>query len=308
MELLHAYSLDRIKKIAANSVSSTWTRLKGTPFDWYCGYAVGTALNINQTYGIQIRQDAEALGIDLNPYITGSTEPYWITVGYLANVVSVRAAGTASSFAKLSNGPTGGASTIASMTQIFNNLVAQVYVEVAINPVASVYEIYANGILVSNGSAGSYRFLQMLTYSGLSDFTYARDIYIARFDNVERHWLRRWSCETLVPATNNIGAGILLTDGTVATVKETPLSATYPIPAAALGVAVDVSAMSPDLASGIKIDFTDGTKSKSKTSSAFIRTLDTTAGAVGHAVPMGGITPTKDAPTLTVTATAVDRT
>lgn len=310
MELLHAYSIDRIKKVAAvTAVNNGLTRIKGTPFDWRSTEGAGTALLIHPTLGFTISQNTAGLGIDLTPYLTGSSDPYWITVGWVSYCSTNRAAASAQDLIRLTNGAGGGSYVpVAANVAIFNSLPGYSnYVEFALNPVTNNYELYLNGNLIAQGGSSDLRFLNTTLYTSFSEINYSREFYVARFDNAERHYLRRWACETLVPATNNIGAGILLTDGTMSTVKETALAATYPIPAAALGVAVDVSAVSPDLTSALKIDFTDGTKSTSKTSSAFIRTLNTDGGSVGHAVSMGSLTPTKGATTLTVTATALDR-
>lgn len=307
MELLHAYSIDRIQKMATPVSPRGLYRIKGTPFDWQAG-SDNAAITINQSLGLTVNHLTSGLGIDLTPYVTGGVDPYWITVGWMAYCSTQRAVTSGQDAIRLSNGLSGGYTSVISFVSLFNSLPATSnYVELSYNPVTNTFELYVNGVLVTQGTAPG-RFLHLAPYLAFSEFTYIREIYVARFNNVERRFLRRWGCETLVPATNNIGAGILNTDGTMSTVKEVGLAATYPIPAAALGISVDVSAVSPDLTSALKVDTTDGTKSISKTSSVFIRTLDAGIGAVGHAVSVGGLTPTKDATTLTVTATALDRT
>lgn len=307
MELLHAYSTARlIKPGVVSPAGGGWAKVKGTPLRWRTTVSAATPLPYNAQYGIAIAQISDALGIDLTPYVTGGTDPYWITVGFRANVFTDRGANSSSGM-RIYAAPDSSYADLVSAKTLFGGIISQVYVEFSLNPTTGEWEVYSNGKLVGNGTT-TFRFLTLVSYISFSETIYVADVYVARFDNVERHWLRRWSCSNLVPVTNNIGPNILLTDGSTSTVGETPLSATYAIPGGVLGVAVDVSAVSPDLASGLKVALSDGTKSITKSSSEYIRTLNADGGAVGHAVPYGGLTPTKDATTLTVTATAVDRT
>lgn len=307
MELLHAYSIDRIQKMATPVSPSGLYRIRGTPFDWKAATA-NAAITTHPSLGLNVSLITCGLGIDLTPYVTGGVDPYWITVGWMAYCYTQRAVTTSQDAIRLSDGMSGGYTSVIAFADLFNSVPGTSnYVELSYNPVSNAFELYVNGVLITQGTGGG-RFLHLAPYLSFSESIYIREIYVARFNNIEQRFLRRWGCETLIPATNNIGAGILNTDGTMSTVKEVGLAATYPIPAAALGISVDVSAVSPDLTSALKVDTTDGTKSISKTSSVFIRTLDAGIGAVGHAVSVGGLTPTKDATTLTVTATALDRT
>jgi hypothetical protein len=303
LELLHAYSLERLAQIVESTTGSQLFRtIRGTVIQW--STAGSTTLLVDST-GIRSRAATDTLYLDFTDAIDASrTESYWVTGGWLMSPDSAAYAINTSNVFAFGNGVIGTPKLVFDVT---NGQPA--YLEVAYNPITQEVRFYSNGTQVYTGSfAGGRTNIRMSINSGSSGNYTIKDIYVARFEANEAPRLRRWKSVTLPAVTNNIGGETINPpDGSVKSIGATELENTYTIPAGILGLVVQASMFAPDNLSDLVATVKDGTKTQTKRSSRMSNALTQTDPSLGHSVNVGTLVPTAGATTLTVGVKAVDR-
>jgi hypothetical protein len=302
LELLHAYSLERLAQIVETNTSAVpYKVIKGTVIQW-----TGTNANpvsVDAT-GLRTRSSIDSMYIDFSDAIDATrVDSYWVTAGVLMAADNASYATLASNLFAFGNGVVG------TPKLVFDVTIGQpAYVELAYNPITNEVRFYSNGTQIYSGSfaGGKTSFRFALNGSG-GNFT-VKDIYVARFEANEAPRLRRWKSVTISPNTNGIGSETINPpDGSVKSIGATELENTYTIPAGVLGICVQSTMFAPDNLSDLVTTMKDGTKTQTKRSSRMSNALTQTDPSLGHSVNVGSLVPTNGATTLTVGVKAVDR-
>lgn len=304
MELIHAFSQERLAKCATNAPSGSYKVVAGTVVQWTSSSS--TANLIADALGIRVKMYSDSIGVQTGDAQDSSrSTSYWVTAGALIAPDNVSAATAPYNMIAFATSAILSAATIFGLS---NNLPA--YVEVAYNPITGELRAYVNGIQAyrhPNVGAVPNPFINFAIAATVDRQYTIKDMYVARFEGNEQPYLRRWKSVTLDPVTNELGAGISMADGTVVSLGDAVKKATYTLPAGALGVVAQVTMTSPDGASDLSSTITDGTISKTVVSKDAPNVPTQTTPRVGHAANIGQLTPTANATTLTVSVKAVNR-
>jgi hypothetical protein len=303
LELIHAYSLERLTQINEPQGTPTTRLIKGTGLV-ASGMASGV-LNGDAT-GLRFSANYNTVYMDFTDAIDASrTESYWVTTGWLIGCDAVAAGNWTTAIFGIE------AVGVIAPSQIFPLTNYQpAYLEIALNPITAVYRVYVNGSKIVEGNWDKTKRLIRLMYGpGFGYYYTMKDLYVGRFNGDEEPRLRRWKSVTLPAVTNGIGTPAVLqtVDGASATVTAVETTNTYNIPAKTLGIAVQSSMLTPDGLSDLVTTLKDGTLTKTSRSSNLSNQLVNTSPRVGQGIGVGTIAPTAGATTLTVGVKAVDR-
>lgn len=303
MELIHAYSLERLAQINEPQGAPSARLVKGTAMN---ATGFGSGALVGDATGLRFSAKYNTVYMDFSDAIdTSRTESYWVTTGWLIGCDNQASGNWTSSVFGID------ADGILAPSGVFPLTNFQpAYIEFALNPITAQYRVYVNGTKVGEGNwTVASRLIRIMNGLGSGYFFTLKDLYVARFNGGEEPRLRRWKSVTLPALTNGIGtpAALQTVDGTQATVTVAETTNTYNIPARTLGIAVQSSMLTPDGASDLVATLKDGTITKTKRSSNLTNVLVNTLPRVGMGVGVGSITPTTGATTLTVGVKAVDR-
>ncbi|MNQ21062.1 hypothetical protein D3C85_341620 [compost metagenome] len=303
MELLHAYSLERLALMSEPQANGAAFRtVKGTVLRW-----TGNGVNngVADSLGIRKRQNLDTYHVDFSDAIDPARlESYWVTVGWLV------AADRGSTDATITANELGLGDLLTTPKDIFKVTNGQpVYVEAAYNPITLEGRWYASGVLVKSGQVApmSRKVVRMTLASSQGGVYTIKDIYVGRFAGNEEPRLRRWKSVTLPPVTNGHSSNVSIADGDTSTVGGTKIDSTYTIPAGTMGVVAQCTMLSVDNLADLTATVTDGTLTSTVRTSDMDNQLVQTDPSKGHSVFIGSLTPTPGATVLTVGVKAVDR-
>jgi hypothetical protein len=303
LELIHAYSLERIAQMSEAKVAPASRVIKGTALR--CDALTLLALSCDAG-GMHCSANANTVYVDFSNAVDASrVDPYWITVGWLI-VPDTVASGTWTS--GIFGMGSVGVVAPSSVFPVTNG--QQAYLEFALNPITGVLKVYVNGTVIFTTTYNTAERLVRIMYGPGFGYLYTiKDIYVARFENTEEPRLRRWKSVTLPAVTNNIGSNAALqtVDGTQVSIGASEVQATFTIPPKTLGICAQSSMLAPDNASDLVTTLTDGTINKSLRTSDMNNQLVVDLPRKGHSVHAGNIIPAANATTLTLGVKAVTR-
>lgn len=303
MELIHAYSLERLAQINEPQGAPAARLVKGTAMN---ATGFGRDALVGDATGLRFNANYNTVFIDFSDALDASrTESYWVTTGWLIGCDTVASGNWTAAIFGIEN------LLVLAPSEVFPRTNYQpAFIELALNPITGDWRAYVNGTKVKEGTWNKTAIRNYIMYApGYGYFFTVKDLYVARFNSDEEPRLRRWKSATLPALTNGIGTPAILqtVDGASAKVTAAETTNTYNIPARTLGIAVQSSMLTPDGLSDLVTTVKDGTSTKTKRSSNLSNVLVNTLPRVGMGIGVGSITPTAGATTLTVGVKAVDR-